>query len=61
MSYPSLTCWLQGIGNPVHLGVDIPPSGWRVSLLSDIDIGSHLHEARFSAWLVNAIAAVVAV
>jgi succinate dehydrogenase / fumarate reductase cytochrome b subunit len=30
-------------------------------LLSDIDIGSHLHAARFTAWLVNAIAAFVAV
>jgi succinate dehydrogenase / fumarate reductase cytochrome b subunit len=30
-------------------------------LLSDIDIGSHLHAARFTAWLVNGIAAFVAV
>lgn len=30
-------------------------------LLSDIDIGSDLHTARFTAWLVNAIAAFVAV
>lgn len=30
-------------------------------LLSDIDIGSHLHTARFTAWLVNGIAAFVVV
>ena len=30
-------------------------------LLSDIDIGSHLHAARFTAWLVNCVAAFVAV
>lgn len=29
-------------------------------LLSDIDVGSHLRSARFSAWLVNASAAAIA-
>ena len=28
-------------------------------LLSDIDVGSHLHGARLSAWLVNGSAAVI--
>lgn len=29
-------------------------------LLSDIDIGSHLHAARFSAWIVNCSAVAIA-